>query len=244
MQERRCFNMLLIDQGGSGKTALIREVVLPAMDFIFPRILPKANTSSLIVCASWSQAENISTATHKAISCHRAGVLGIQSFRNTFMLPGEKRPALTRTWEPLRCLIMEETSMISPALYNMLLYRSYHGRKQHWDVDESQYDKLNGAFGRMPIVIHLGNLLQLKPTATNISLISGKLEIEGQGEGIPAEQQSAMKLFCRTPLCFELQESNRIKEPKLRALMNFMRDPPKKITPEIEELWKSIQLKE
>ena len=146
--------MLLIDQGGSGKTALIREVVLPAMDFLFPKTSPKANPSSLIVCSSWSQAENISTAAHKAVSCHRAGHVAIQRFRNHDMHPGSKRSKLIKTWGPLRCLIIEETSMISPALYNMLLYRSFHGRRTHWDVQESEYDKLTGAFGRMPIVIH------------------------------------------------------------------------------------------
>ena len=125
----------------------------------------------------------------------------------------------------------------------MLLYSSYHGRKQHWQVEESEYDKLNGAFGRVPIVIHLGDFLQLKPTATTISLISGKLEIEGQGEGIPSEQQSAMKLFCQTHLCFELKESNRFKDEKLSALMDVMRNPLDDVNPEIEAICKSIQLR-
>jgi hypothetical protein len=70
----------------------------------------------LIVCAKWSQAENISTDKHKAVSCHRAALLGILSYRNREMLAKDKKSALKKTWEPVRCLIFEEVSMVSPAL--------------------------------------------------------------------------------------------------------------------------------
>ena len=66
-------------------------------------------------------------------------------------------------------------------------------------------------------------------------------------ENFPPEFQQAMKVFCQTPierLCFEFQASNRIKEPKLRALMDFIRKPPKKIPHEIQAHWDSIQLKD
>ena len=104
--------------------------------------------------------------------------------------------------------------MISPALYNMLLYRSYHGRQERWEVPEQEYDKLSGAFGRMPIVIHLGDFLQLKPTGGAMSLIANLRALEALGElvDVPAEFQAVMKLFCRTPLCFELQAS-RVADP-------------------------------
>ena len=52
-----------------------------------------------------------------------------------------------------------------------------------------------------------------------------------------------MKLFCRTPLCFELQVSNRFKEPKLRELLAFMRSPGKRLPLGIKETWESICLK-
>ena len=35
-KKRRTFNFLLLGQGGSGKTAIVQEIVLPAVDFIFP----------------------------------------------------------------------------------------------------------------------------------------------------------------------------------------------------------------
>ena len=107
----------------------------------------------------------------------------------------------------------------------MLLYRAWHGRAEQWKVPESSYDKLAGAFGGMPIVLHLGDLYQLKPTGTGMPLVSDLRAMEQAGElgDMPAEFQQAMRLFCATPLCLELLESNRFKDTKLRELMGFMR---------------------
>ena len=193
-KSRRCFQFLLMGQGGSGKTAVVQEIVLPAMDSLFPTE-PEEVNSTLIVCAKWSQAENISTADHKAVTFHRAALLGVQSYRNKEMLAKDKKAALKRTWEPRRCLIIEEVSMISPNLYNMLAYRAFLGRADRWQVDEQDYDQLKGAFGRMPIVIHLGDFLQLKPTATNVSLIDDFRRLADAGVELAPEFQSVMKLF-------------------------------------------------
>ena len=50
MNKRSLFNMLLIGEGGTGKTAIVQEIVLPAADFIFPMQEPTSKPS-LIVCA-------------------------------------------------------------------------------------------------------------------------------------------------------------------------------------------------
>ena len=141
--------------------------------------------------------------------------------------------------------------MIGPDLYNLLLYRSFHGRRKRWSVQECEYDKLSSAFGRMPIVIHLGDFLQKKPIGGHsTSLIDDLKERERMDkmpENYPPEYQMAMKLFCQTPmsrLCFEFQASNRIKEPRLRALMTFIRNPPRKIPDEIRAHWEAIQLRD
>jgi hypothetical protein len=200
------------------------------------------NSPVLITCAKWSQAENISTEKHKAITCHRAGLVGIQDFRNRYLLPGDKKGALARTWNPVRLLVLEEVSMISPQLYNMLLYRGFHGRRERWQVQECHYDKLSGAFGRVPIVVQLGDFLQLKPTGSSVSLITDPKELEKTRENYPAEWQMGMKLFCNIPLCFELQASNRFVDEKMRDLMNYIRTPTKKMAKVLENVWESIRL--
>ena len=158
-------------QGGSGKTAVVQEIVLPALDGILPAGPDGAKTTK-IVCAKWSQADNISTAEHKAVTCHRAGLVGVQSYRNKELQAKNRQAALRRTWEPLLCLVLGEVSIISPYLHNMLHYRAFLGRADLWEVKEQDYDQMKGAFGRMPISIHLGDLLQLKPTGCNLSLLA------------------------------------------------------------------------
>ena len=56
----------------------------------------------------------------------------------------------------------EEVSMIGFDLYNLLFFPSFHGRRKQWNVMESDYDKLEGAFGRMPIVIVFAAFLHKK----------------------------------------------------------------------------------
>ena len=130
MEDRKEYAFLLMGQGGSGKTAIVQEIVLPAVDFIFPPEQPN-ESSSIIVCSSWAQAQNISTDTFKAVSCHNATCMRVQSYRNKDMLPETKQAALEAKLNAKRALVIEEVSMISPALYNMLLYRFYHGRKKN-----------------------------------------------------------------------------------------------------------------
>ena len=71
--------------------------------------------------------------------------------------------------------------MVSPALYNMVAYRSFLGRADRCGAEEQTYDQLSGAFGNMPIVIQLGDFLQLKPTAAKASLISDFKELAEAG---------------------------------------------------------------
>eukprot|EP00959_Pyramimonas_sp_CCMP1952_P141168 2954810-Pyramimonas_sp.AAC.1 len=87
---------------------------------------------------------------------------------NSKMRPGDKAKALEERWRNVRVLVIEEVSMVSAAIYNMLDFRAMYGRmKAHsvHSVTESNYTKPNCNFGRCPIVIHLGDFLHLTPTA-------------------------------------------------------------------------------
>mgnify|MGYP003326303218 CR=1 FL=1 len=144
--------------------------------------------------------------------------MGIGTHRNREMVPpAEKKTLLEKTWGHLKLLVLEEVSMISPNLYNMLLYRAFHGRREQCVVQEADYLTRACAFGRLPIVIYLGDFLQLKPTGSGLSLLSDLRALEPTaGAGAPpAEHQQAMKFFCATPYCFELKASYRFKDPEL-----------------------------
>jgi len=252
MEDRQEFTFLLMGQGGSGKTAIVQEIVLPAVDIIFPPEQPQGS-SSIIVCSSWAQAQNISTAVHKAVSCHNATLMRVQSYRNSDMLPEAKKTALEAKLSPKRLLVIEEVSMISPALYNMLLYRFYHGRKDRWQIkQERHYVQRNWAFGRMPLKLHLGDFLQLRPTAA-MSLLTdmNTLSYKTEDRNVPAEFQDAAKLFLATENCYELTTTNRFRNDEggreLKEVIEFMRDPePEKSDAykRVADLWQTMLLRD
>ena len=106
-------------------------------------------------------------------------------------------------------LVIEEISMVEAAWYNMLDVRSMHGRSKTHDVQETTYKKPQRHFGRTPLVIHLGDFLQLSPT-TNISLVAD-LDAKNEDdtckyvEPPSVEVQHAIKLFRIIPHVFELR---------------------------------------
>ena len=108
-------------------------------------------------------------------------------------------------------------------------------------MPEAQYDKLQGAFGRMPLVLHLGDFLQLRPTNA-FSLLDNFATVSKDAD-IPAEHQMAAKLFMQTPLCFELLTTNRFKDDRLRRLMQFMRTPGCSVPQNIRAYWELLQAK-
>ena len=104
MGKRSRFSFLLMGQGGSGKTAIIQEIVLPAIDFVFQPDAP-GDSSCLVVCSSWAQAQNISTLSHKAVTCHNAAMMRVESCRNSNMMPGPKKTALQQKLGSTRLLV-------------------------------------------------------------------------------------------------------------------------------------------
>ena len=85
-------------------------------------------------------------------------------------------------WEHVRVLVIEEVSMVAAALYNALDLRACHGRSDTHDVQESTYKRPHHHFGRVPIVLHLGDFLQLKPTGS-IGLLTDVNERLDDGKG-------------------------------------------------------------
>ena len=208
-KERRVHHLLLLGQGGSGKTHVVQNLVFVAALFIWP---PTCGETLHVVAASNAQAKNISTATVKARTLHSASCMRVQKLVNSAMAAGNKEATLQQRWRHAMVLIIEEISMVSAALYNMLDWRSMLGRKLEHDVLESTYSHLGCAFGRIPIVIHLGDFLQLKPTG-QLSLVDNLDAKKPDGSWkypeVSTEIQHAQEVFCNVPDVFELKGTMR-----------------------------------
>ena len=204
--------MLLLGQGGSGKTFVVQQLVFQVVDYLWPEA--SADEPSLtVVASSNAQAKNISTAAVKARTIHNASGMRVQKLVNERMRPGNKQASLTRLWNRVRVLVVEEVSMVAAQWYNMLDVRAMHGRSRDHEVYETTYKKPHHHFGRVPIVIHLGDFLQLSPTRS-ISLIADVNAKNADGtyqfpEPPSVEAQHAIKVFKNIPHVFELRGTKR-----------------------------------
>ena len=94
--------------------------------------------------------------------------------------------------------------MVSAPMHNMLNFRSMYGRSKTHEVHEHNYAQRGNAFGRIPIVIHLGD---------NISLIDDLNATDDDGEyihqDVSVEVQHACRLFTTIPFVIELRGTKR-----------------------------------
>ena len=214
-EQRRTNHILLLGAGGTGKTHVVQNLVFKAVEYIWPNETAQS-PSMLVVASSNAQAKNISTAEWKGRTLHNAACMRVQEMINPKMRPGDKATSLEQVWRNVRVLIIEEVSMVSAANYNMLDFRAMYGRTKSHAVTESTYKTPGNSFGRCPIVIHLGDFLQLSPTA-QLSLVTDVNAKNKDGSYVLAEPptleiQNAIKVFKRIPNVIELQGTKRFVE--------------------------------
>ena len=131
--------------------------------------------------------------------------------------------------------------MVSAMMYNMLDFRAMLGRRVAWHVDPHTYSKVGCAFGRAPIVLHLGDFFQLWPTA-QLSLLDDldakNTDGELKYEAVAPEVQHAQEVMANIPDVFELRGTMRFKSgDPLIDLLQCMRQGKKLPTP----LWRKFQ---
>ena len=113
----------------------------------------------------------------------------------------------------MRALAIEEVSMVAAALFNAVDIHACRGRSKQCDVQETTYKRPHHHFGRIPILLLLGDFLQLKPTGS-IGLLTGVNERLGDGsyrfkEPPTVEIQHAIKVCSEIPYVFELKGTKR-----------------------------------
>ena len=224
-EQRGVYHLLLLGQGGSGKTHIVQNILFPVMLFIWP---PEGGQETLkVVAAKNSQAKNSSTDAVRASTLHAAACMRVQNLSNGSMAAGTQEKRLQKHWQACRCLIIEEISMVSALLYNMLNFRSMLGRRHSHSVEPHTYTRVGHAFGRLPVVLHLGDFFQLRPTV-QISLLDDLLRTDSDGSllhpNVMPEIQHAQKVFGEAPDVFEL-----------RGTMRFVTGDP------LIELWRQLK---
>ena len=235
LDTRTCQQMILLGQGGTGKTMLVTDIFIPLVNWAFPPT--DEGERWLVVAYSHAQADAISTDQIRARTLHSACSMRVQSLANQRMAPGAKKDALIRTWMNKVLLVNEEVSMIPAEALNMEMYRAMWGRHEQFGVNIDDYARLRNLFGRMPLVLFLGDFLQLKPPK-QISLADDLVAKARQGATVSVEAQTACEAFRGVRIVIELLETRRFKDKLLPHLMSFIREAD--ATPMPEDMWQSL----
>ncbi|CAK9053739.1 unnamed protein product, partial [Durusdinium trenchii] len=131
-ENRGVYHILLLGQGGSGKTHIVQNLIFPIVHFIWPA--EGEEDSMMVVAAKNAQAKNISTDQVAAKTLHAASCMRVQSLSNGNMTAGTAEKRLKTLWNSIRVLIIEEISMVSAMMYNMLDFRAMLGRRVAWHL--------------------------------------------------------------------------------------------------------------
>ena len=234
-EKRTCQQMILLGQGGTGKTMIVTDIFIPLVNWAFP---PTAEGERyLVVAFSHAQADAISTEQIKARTLHNACAMRVQSMANSKMAPGAKKDVLINTWSNKVLLINEEVSMTPAEALNMEMYRSMWGRHEQFGGNIDEYAQLNALFGRMPLVVFLGDFLQLKPPK-QISLVDDLVAKAREGYVVSVEAQTACDAFRAVDTVIELLETRRFEDKVLPEVMTFIREADDTRMP--EDMWQSL----
>ena len=94
--KRTTQHMVLLGQGGTGKTMLVQEIFIPLVEWAFPA--DEHGDRWLVVAYSLAQADAIYKDKIRARTLHNACAMRVQSLANTKMASDAKKETLIRTW--------------------------------------------------------------------------------------------------------------------------------------------------
>jgi len=221
--------MLLLGAGGSGKTHVTTKFIVPLCEKVF------SEAGVVTIAPSNAQAKTIG-----GITAHSAGGLkAAGTFPQAKLgLNGDLKKRLQKTWDPARVLICEESSMVSCELYQAVAYRATLAREKEHNLNKKHWDEPGQEFGAMPLIIHLGDFLQLRPREMGLSDSDERVEKIWQTRKYPPSRaaQRGRHMFQRIKNVHILQGGKRFVDDDLPMLLNCMRAG----RPIPEELWKKV----
>ena len=137
-------------------------------------------------------------------------------------------------WSNVHCLMLEDVSMIHPQMFGGMSYRLCKGRREKFGCDPNLYVDPEHMFGRIPLVIMLGDFTQLAPIDERFRRVSLIMEPE---DAWPEDAKAGQRAFHdgTTNVMF-LRQTHRFKTwnpatssyeecPVLPKLLAHMREP-------------------
>ena len=175
--------VMWLGAGGSGKTWAYTEVIRPLLLRYF-------GSEGVLAMAPTHQAARL--LGKEALTLHKAAGA---AFRQTWdkeamLLKGRTLKEQQERWGPLRATVIDEISLAVPEVYHGIALRSTYARQQTHKLNVADY--MQKWFGHMPLGLHLGDFLQLRPAGRRS--IAERLEPKKEAEQEAPEEDAAEDL--------------------------------------------------
>ena len=225
--------ILLHGPGGTGKTEVV--AILQALMLRF-----FGADSCVAVASSNSAARVIGGDT-----VHSSLRLSGQSSMRLGKLCEHVTDDLKDFWTPVEALIVEEVSLMSPDLLGALSFRTSLARQAKHNCDPNLYQHPEHMFGKIPIVVYLGDFMQLAPISgkqrTSLLKPAGMYASDEHrgGQRVFWEGLTHVLMLRKTHRFVDLEQKPPEPCKVLPRLLAYMRDPDGQPMP--NDLWKEVQ---
>ena len=207
--------------GGAGKSECI-DIAGQMIEHFF------GTGSKRVLAASNSAARGV-----RGETVHSGLFLGGQcSFRlGSKAMKGQPTPACQESWAPVKALFLEEVSMISPCMLAGISYRLCRARQamRPW-LDKRLYEHEDHMFGGIPIVVMLGDFMQLGAMERGLGRVSLIMKPKPSWYD---ECYAGRRIFWRgLTHVVMLRKTHRFRDDIMPRFLEYMRNPGGKPMPD------------
>lgn len=175
--------LLIVGGGGCGKTTLLMKIMMPVLQTYLHGMLRTAPSNKA--------ARSIGGRT-----CHNASALKPSDSLRTAALHfanDNMRKKMEAIWTAVGSLAVEEFSQLPASLFHAMAVRSIYARAGVHRLHLESYCQQSHLFGSMPVVIVMGDPLQLPPIPKSTSLLQGGLSNVSQEQKAGAAMLAGRK---------------------------------------------------
>ena len=220
---------LLLGQGGSGKSELIKIIEAISKRYF-------GQDGYIAMASSNTAARNIKGDTiHSSVHLHGDGGLSLESLSKGVTSDCKDR------WNPVEVLVTDEISLVPPTLFGAGSYRICLSRRESKGCQPDLYTEAGHAFGSIPLIILAGDFMQLSPFENNrrVSLV-----LPAHAKAFP-EHKSGIRCFNQiiTDVVI-LEKTHRFRDEiteqpcdDMKSLFKYMRKPK---GPLPADLWRKL----
>ena len=137
-------------------------------------------------------------------------------------------------YAPVGAKIIDEFSQLQGSMNHAAALRATYGRQAKYNLNMYDYAMPKERWGRIALLLYCGDHLQLPPVPKKTSLLAPL-------EGSSKEHKAGAAIFANVECVFMLEQMMRFTNPRLRRILDTMRNPKGKLLSKAELISKALE---